>query len=126
MNISEILASSMQQPILNEQMPFKTSYACLDNSSNAAYVLTITNGGCDILKVQGLDSPIIGVYEDIIQNVVHVITEANLNVYSYNKRSKQLIRKNNYMFALTILQANPTIITLTEKQQHFRHAARLN
>lgn len=48
--------------------------------------------------------------------MVHVITEKDLNVYSYNKRSKQLVRKSNFAFAQSTLQMNQTILTLTEKQ----------
>jgi len=41
-----------------------------------------------MLKLHGLDSAPIGIYQDALQSIVHVITEKNLNVYTYNKRSK--------------------------------------
>lgn len=107
-------------------MPGKAAYACLDSESKAAYVLSIDNASCDLLKVIGLDSAPIGVYEDCLQNVIHVVTEAHLNVFSYNKRSKQFLRRSNYQFAASSLQLQPTVLTLTEKQQHFRHSARLS
>ena len=80
-------------------MPFKSSYACLDLEQNAVYLLSIQNNFFDVLKINGLDSAPVGVYEDVMSNTVHVITEKDLNVYSYNKRSKRLIRKSNYAFA---------------------------
>ena len=114
--MTDSLASSQQSPLLAELMPFRASYACLDTEHDAMYILQIQNGQCEVLKIHGLDSTPIGVYEDALQNVVHVITEKDLNVYSYNKRSKQLIRKSNYAFAQSTLQKNQTILTLTEKQ----------
>ena len=123
--MADSLASSQQTPLLAELMPFRASYACLDTEHDAMYILQIQNGQCKMLKIHGLDSTPIGVYEDALQNVVHVITEKDLNVYSYNKRSKQLIRKSNYAFAQSTLQMNQTILTLTEKQQHFKQAGRL-
>jgi len=39
--LNDFLASSLQQPILNELMPFKSSYACLDAKSNAVHILNI-------------------------------------------------------------------------------------
>jgi hypothetical protein len=52
-----------------------------------------------MMKINGLDSAPIGVYEDVLSNNVHVITNKDLNVYSYNKRSKMLVRKSNFAFA---------------------------
>jgi len=60
----------------------------LDTEHHAVYILQVQNAKWDVLKVHGLDSTPIGVYEDALQNVVHVITWKNLNIYSYNKRSK--------------------------------------
>jgi hypothetical protein len=50
------------------------------------------------MQINGLDSRPIGVYEDALQNLIHVVTNQNLNVYSYNKRSKRLVRKSGYQF----------------------------
>lgn len=47
-------------------MPFKSHYACIDDTSFAAYVLSIENNKCDLIKIQGLDSQPIGVYEDAL------------------------------------------------------------
>ena len=82
------LASNQQSPLIKEAVPFKASYACIDEANKAVYVLQITNNACDMLKIQGLDSAPIGVYEDALQNLVHVITDDHLNVYTYNRRSK--------------------------------------
>ena len=67
-----------------------------------------------MLKAQGLDSRPIGVYEDTLQNLVHVVTERNLNVYTYNQLSKQLLRKSGYAFAQATLQMNQTVGVLLE------------
>lgn len=47
-------------------MPFKSSYACLDLEQNAAYIISIQNQQLDMLKVIGLDSAPIGIYEDVL------------------------------------------------------------
>lgn len=118
--MAETLAQSNQQPICNELMPFKARYACLDSESFAAYVLTIDGQNVDLLKLQGLDSAPIGVYEDVLQNLVHVITSEQLSVYTFSRGGKRLLRKSNYVHAMDMLQLNQQIITLTELQQHFR------
>lgn len=64
--MAETLAQSHQQPILSELMPYKARYACLDAESFAAYVVTIEGAHVDVLKMQGLDSAPIAVYEDIL------------------------------------------------------------
>lgn len=106
-------------------MPFKAKFACLDSSSHAAYILSIESNICDLLKIQGLDSEPIGVYEDILQGIIHVITNAELCVFTYSRGSKQLLRKSSFVFAMNILQLNTQLITLTELQQHFRQAQKL-
>ena len=87
-SMMDSLASNQQSPLIKEAVPFKASYACIDEANKAVYVLQITNNACDMLKIQGLDSAPIGVYEDALQNLVHVITDDHLNVYTYNRRSK--------------------------------------
>lgn len=114
LNVAETLAQSNQQPILNEQMPYKARYACLDTESFAAYVLTIEGGHVDVLKMQGLDSAPIGVYEDILQNLVHVVTSQHLCAYTFSRGGKQLLRKSSYVQVMSMLQLNQQVITLTE------------
>ena len=105
LNLADTFASSLQQPIINELMPFKASYACFDCESNAVHILSISDKekSCEVFKISGLDSNPIAVYEDVLQNIVHVITDKNVNVFTYNKRSKILQRKSNYQFAQSIL-----------------------
>lgn len=87
------------------------------------YLLTITKSNqCDMMTIQGLDSTPIGVYDDVLQNFVHVVTSENLNVYTFNKRSRRIIRKSNYTFAQGLLQINQTIYAMVEKQQYFKLA----
>ena len=100
------MAVSNQQPILHELMPYKARYACIDSESFAAYVLSIENNRCDVLKIQGLDSAPAGVYEDALQGLIHVITEDNLSVFTYSRGAKQMVRKSSYTFAMDILSLN--------------------
>ena len=92
-----------QQSILNELMPFRVSFACLDIQTNSAVLLTINGKVIDVLKATGLDSSPIAVYEDVLKSLFHVITEKHMNCYTYHKRSKQLLRKSNYKFTLNAL-----------------------
>lgn len=111
---NDIEGATRQSPLLQELLPFRASYACIDTHQFAVYVLQIQNAGCEVLKAQGLDSKPIGVYEDALQNLVHVVTERNLNVYTYHQVSKQLLRKSGYAFAQATLQINQTIGMLLE------------
>lgn len=69
-----------------------------------------------MLKMQGLDSAPIGVYEDVLQNLVHAVTSEQLSVYTFSRGGKQLLRKSSYVSAMSMLQLNQQVITLTELQ----------
>lgn len=56
---------------------------------------------------------------------MHVVTNQTLCAYTYSRGGKQLLRKSSYVSLMTMLQLNQQVITLTELQQHFRHAGRL-
>jgi hypothetical protein len=47
-------------------------------------------------------------------------------VYTFSRGGKQLLRKSSYVSTMSMLQLNQQVITLTELQQHFRHAGRIS
>ena len=77
-----------------------------------------------MIQIHCLDSKPIGVYEDAVQGIIHVVTDDHLNVYSYSKRSKKLLRKSNFTFAWSGLHINQILHTLIERQHHFKLAGR--
>lgn len=47
-------------------------------------------------------------------------------MYTYNRRSRQFLRKSDYTFALNALQISHILFTLLEKQQYFKHQTKLS
>lgn len=71
-DISQLQSPS---PLMNELMPFKSSYGCIDETENSVYILSILKDNtCDMINIHGMDSTPIGIYEDALQNFIHVIT----------------------------------------------------
>lgn len=69
-------------------------------------ILSINFNDCDLMKCGGLDSEPIGVYEDVVQSLIHIVTAKELNVYTFSKRTKRFVRRSGYAFAQSLVQMN--------------------
>jgi DNA-binding beta-propeller fold protein YncE len=106
MSLNDPLVAQQQSPLLSEFLPFKSSFSLIDRQNNQVILLQINPSGCQIMLCSGLDSEPIGVYEDPVQSLVHVVTSSNLNVFTFSRRTKRLVRRSGYAFAQSLVQMN--------------------